>query len=620
MVLSTGVILTPVAGEGAVRDWGDPQFIAKSGNAALEVDVAVSGDTVHRVWSRSTQDRSKIFYQRSDDGGATWSERVKLGSSRQLMRRPLLVAQDNAVHLVWTAERSNGPVVKYSRSTDGGVTWTDAVSVADLLADDDDSILVSDGRRVYVFFHKRSRSDGFYVAYAASVDNGKHWSSPLRASKFDEARPAFSVAVNAGVMHLAYLRRSVSLGESHDHPVRYQRSTDGGKTWDKGRRLFTNGDSAPAQFAIAAYRDDVYAVDNKGTAIVARHSGDGGATWSRTAAIGVSGRQQGPYALAADGRWVHLVWNEACMSEDGTVCPQGPDSKIVYQRSGNRSATWTDPVALEYPRPNATTLEHLSIETFRRTADIAYVTRDTEDLPPSVRAYTAVVPTPPTQSGVYDGVSFKYDKNNCVAIYNCSPDPTLTLKYTYRSPSGELTTYTKTWKSGSGKSNGSTRVGDQSDPIFGRKGRDPCYRNVGWTPDTSGTNPKHNATISNSYKVRNFAEYGGSAIWGWVYFIYQGSFSWADGANCGDNDAGIDRTELFIHSEMTTTHGQSTTSEGRNWTSRSPDYDFGSAGCIKVSYSDMVEEGGSADSDSVEWRWTNRTQGNDLTLKVVDGW
>ena len=229
----------------------------------------------------------------------------------------------------------------------------------------------------------------------------------------------------------------------------------------------------------------------------------------------------------------------------------------------------------------------------------------------------ATVAAQPADASSYVGVNFIYDKNACVAVYSCAPDPKLTFNYMYLPTE---TMYSTTWTASSGNSNGSNRTGDQSDPVFGKKGKDPCYRNVGWIPDSSGVNPKFGRTFSNSYRVRNFPHYSGSSIFGWVYFIYQGSFSWSDGAECGDNDNHYDRTELFIHSEMTSSHGQSYSHEKYNWVTYSPNYDYASNGCIKINYYWMVEEGGSTDSGSVEWRWNNRHDGSDIPLGVVDGW
>ena len=166
----------------------------------------------------------------------------------------------------------------------------------------------------------------------------------------------------------------------------------------------------------------------------------------------------------------------------------------------------------------------------------------------------------PAGATTWVGVDFRYDKgtSHCIAVYSCSPDPTLRLRY-----SDTYSVYSETWTSSSGNSNGSSWPGDQSDPIFGKKGKNPCLIGVGWIPDSSGTNPQYGNTFSNSYKTRNFPNYDqGTSIWGWVHFIYQGSFSWLDGANCGDNDSSFDRTELFIHSEMTISQGQNASVEG----------------------------------------------------------
>lgn len=228
----------------------------------------------------------------------------------------------------------------------------------------------------------------------------------------------------------------------------------------------------------------------------------------------------------------------------------------------------------------------------------------------------AAVGASPAKGSTWWGDQMTYDKNGCVAIYSCNPDPTLT--FTYGDDTGCCMAYT--WRSSSGNSNGSTRVGDQADPTFGKKGKNPCYEGVGWIPDSSGTNPLHSQSFSNSYKIRDFPDHD-ETLKGFVFFIFQGQFSWQDGAECGDNDSDpTDRTELFIHSEMTLDHGQNPNVEIQEWTTSSPDYDYASNGCVKVEYKDMVEEAFTTDSTTVEWRWKNRHDGTDVWFRVIDGW
>lgn len=231
---------------------------------------------------------------------------------------------------------------------------------------------------------------------------------------------------------------------------------------------------------------------------------------------------------------------------------------------------------------------------------------------------SSIVFSPKADAVLWLGLDFSYDKGTakCIAVYNCSPDPTLTLRYTNGSA-----TYAETWTSSSGNSDGSSRTGDESDPIFGKKGKNPCLKNVGWIPDTSGFNAKHGNSFSNAYTTRQFAHYNeGDVIFGWVHFIYQGSFDWTDGANCGDDDSSFDRTELFVHSEMTTSHGQNMNLEHKNWVTYSPDYDYASNGCVKLDYAQIVTEGSGVDTDSLEWLWINRTEQTDLTVSVIHGW
>lgn len=105
--------------------------------------------------------------------------------------------------------------------------------------------------------------------------------------------------------------------------------------------------------------------------------------------------------------------------------------------------------------------------------------------------------------------------------------------------------------------------------------RDDCYKNYGWLPN-------------GSYDVTLYENYNGSVIKGIVFKI---SDKW-----CSRGTA--ERTALFIHSEMTQSHGQSCPTSGDDpqcWEGVTGSInDYKSDGCVKLSNSDI---------DDFRWQW-----------------
>lgn len=142
---------------------------------------------------------------------------------------------------------------------------------------------------------------------------------------------------------------------------------------------------------------------------------------------------------------------------------------------------------------------------------------------------------------------FVFDKNPS------NPQDSLLTWYVYdvSRPQGPVLVEKASWRAGSGK---------------GPDNKDSCVRDNGWLP---------NGKYAGSLKMN----YDGSKIKGIVFAL--------DDTKCSD---GTPRTELFIHSEMTKTHGQTgCAAKGDSpWCWESVD-DYESAGCIKLTPKHMAE-------------------------------
>ena len=111
---------TPVSIAGPVLQLAWPDlFIDEAGN-------------LHVVYRVATGEQSGIYYVHSSDQGLTWSDPVAVfsnySSSHMVDQSRLAVGDEGDIHVTWTENAlSEGfpPVgVRYSRSLDGGLTWS----------------------------------------------------------------------------------------------------------------------------------------------------------------------------------------------------------------------------------------------------------------------------------------------------------------------------------------------------------------------------------------------------------------------------------------------------------------------------------------------------------------
>ena len=81
---------------------------------AVQSDVAVKGDTIHVIWEDETPNMfyPRIQYSKSTDGGISWSEPFRLDQTDDESRYPALALSNGRVYAVWSDTR-------YSPDTSG---------------------------------------------------------------------------------------------------------------------------------------------------------------------------------------------------------------------------------------------------------------------------------------------------------------------------------------------------------------------------------------------------------------------------------------------------------------------------------------------------------------------
>ncbi len=117
------------------------------------------------------------------------------------------------------------------------------------------------------------------------------------------------LAANGDVVHLVYTDERGLEGE-----VYYQRSIDGGTTWQTAVQLTTNNGSFSGYPTIAVWNDEVHVAwtdrRNGHDDIYYRNSIDGGTTWFDETRITTDPADAGFPCLSVSGPVVHLVWTD----------------------------------------------------------------------------------------------------------------------------------------------------------------------------------------------------------------------------------------------------------------------------------------------------------------------
>jgi hypothetical protein len=173
------------------------------------------------------------------------------------------IAKDNAgiLHVVFESDEQAGKnrSVRYSRSSDGGHTWTSPVDVSNspAMTFHADIAVESSGAIDIVWCDHRSGEENADIFFAHSSDNGKTWSAPLDISNTpgQSTEPSLAVGLNDSI-HVVW--SDTSKGEKNQD-IYYVSSFDQGKTWAKDPLLpaedISNTPGSSSEPAIATDSD-----------------------------------------------------------------------------------------------------------------------------------------------------------------------------------------------------------------------------------------------------------------------------------------------------------------------------------------------------------------------------
>lgn len=249
------------------RTWTEPTLIAQSvddfnDKQALTVDTSAGSahlGSVYVAWDANVDadgngsvEKQVVLVSRSKDGGSSWEPAVRVRKKGANVGCIPRVGPDGTVYLVWTGGSIGGrrAYVFFSRSGDGGLTWSKPRKISEIRAAGIDGFRTGNGLPSFdvdpatgslVVAWSDARFTGAdQVALIGSTDGGATWSEPRRASDGPDDAPVFTVSVAArpgGGVAVSYysLRNDPVRAYATDYFV--QVSVDGGAVFGSARRV-----------------------------------------------------------------------------------------------------------------------------------------------------------------------------------------------------------------------------------------------------------------------------------------------------------------------------------------------------------------------------------------------
>lgn len=170
------------------HSWTAPLNISKTASVSTAPSIAVeTNGAIDVVWRDTTSGElhPDIFFTRSADGGHTWTKALDISHTTGICSEPAIATGfDNSIHVVWVDTRpaDGRPDILYTSSADGGNSWSpyEDISPTPGISSEPTIIACKDGTIHCAWLDTTSgeeRPDIFYVRKLNKV-----WTIPIDVS------------------------------------------------------------------------------------------------------------------------------------------------------------------------------------------------------------------------------------------------------------------------------------------------------------------------------------------------------------------------------------------------------------------------------------------------------
>lgn len=337
-VLVMAIVLIGVMAAPADAGFADRQRLHGGPLGADWPVVAMSGNTVHALWTEWGAYGNAIYYARSWDGGRTYERARRISPWSVWMRRPDVAVVGPDVHVVFESDHATPGTIEayYLRSRNAGTNWERVrrLSAADGIGSRYPSVGAEGDFVTVAWSEIRFYGDPTPAAIVTRFSSDAGYRFGPQHSAFTAFSLQPHVAMLDGVIHMAFTW--------NNGQVWYQRSGTGGRTWVGLRRISPLTVNATTDVDVEAGNRSVHVVFGSATwkdaqartveaVFYKRLDHPGRWAWNRLLLITGSG--QAPMVSAGGGE-VAVTWLRYRLGDDTAY------QKILLRTSGTNGSTW----------------------------------------------------------------------------------------------------------------------------------------------------------------------------------------------------------------------------------------------------------------------------------------
>ena len=295
-------------------------------------DIAVDiNNIIHVVWINA-DNNANVYYARSEDHGNTFSAPVQVNSVdgyaiEITYSGPKIESVGNTIHIIWADERNgyDETNIYYSRSLDGGDTWTVEIPIGDNLKFNlYPEISTSDNGNIHVIYYSYGRRflDFQNIFHLSSADTGQSFNDDEIVNNYSGAIPC--ECCPADILVLNDGRKMVGFRDDYEN-IRdtYAMFSDPDTTvWENLTRISFDEfeidycpSSGPGMSRLGDKVGIAYmAAVNNYPKVFLKISQDDGSSFSDSIIVDPSAasdvRQDHPQTAITAGNWLHVVWED----------------------------------------------------------------------------------------------------------------------------------------------------------------------------------------------------------------------------------------------------------------------------------------------------------------------
>ena len=214
-----------------------PEILTPGGGGAFSPRLALNSDEVlYVVYGDTTDAVRRVQFIRSEDLGATFTEpKLLSGSSTGAFEPEITVDPDDAINVAWEDNVSGTSVIMFSRSNDGGASFSEPKQVSKGTGEATQAHIASDSAgRLHIVYTQQLGAEEIQVFYTRSADHGQTFSEPVNISKKPEAsvnKPIVTTFEDSTV-YVAFQNET-----RRDMQVYLMKSEDAGLTFSEPRQV-----------------------------------------------------------------------------------------------------------------------------------------------------------------------------------------------------------------------------------------------------------------------------------------------------------------------------------------------------------------------------------------------